>query len=349
MPRRNRIRITWSWKQAVFGFILLAVAISALIAKTQAGNIVAFISLVAALGQWLLPIAPTQKLQMPQSSNQFTQSFFIVGGPLQDPKEFWGRENTRNFLVDHTRNGASTSIIGTRGIGKTWLIQYLRLMADKEFSRTVHISCIDPQLPSCATLSKSITQVLSDFGAPIQGNESMDEKLIILEKTIKDMKSRNQMFILCIEIFEHLCKLQDFSLRVLETLRAITTQHGLILITSSREPLRKILIDVLGKSADGSPFYIGLQQVTLEPFDEQEAKIFVHNKGFSAGFTRKEQDLYLKYARIGNQQWLPLRLQLVGQMLLAEKSRANYQSDEDYLDSRGFRESLEENYRSMRG
>src|SRR5260221_6633984 len=58
-----------------------------------------------------------------------TGLIFYYNLPLKDANEFYGRKGIRTTLVSRTSNRGSSSIVGERRIGKTWLVKYLQMVA----------------------------------------------------------------------------------------------------------------------------------------------------------------------------------------------------------------------------
>src|SRR5713226_6263223 len=75
------------------------------------------------------PLAVTGHINIDAMPN----SVFLFNQPLPDPGEFYGRVRERGALMDRIRNGASTSIVGPRRVGKTWLMSYLSTAYHKFF------------------------------------------------------------------------------------------------------------------------------------------------------------------------------------------------------------------------
>jgi hypothetical protein len=101
-----------------------------------------------------------------------------------------------------------------------------------------------------------------------------------------------------------------------------------VLITASKKPLNDIVADMSGGTSP--PFNI-MQRLHLEPFNEQEARQFVQDKGIQAGFSEQDQAFHLKNAMLhksnGEQYWPPLRLHLVGEMIQTDKKVAQHDSN----------------------
>ena len=267
---------------------------------------------------------------------------FIVR--LPKTSEFFGRVIDRVTLIDRTYIQASTSIVGSRRIGKTWLLQYLMLVARTELGSRFRICYLDATTPSCATVAGFIAEVLKGFGYSNLIAHS-DSDLKLLERYVKELRKRNQPPILCIDEFEGLDNEQEFDLNFFRSLRSIA-EAGLVLVVASKRPL----IEIVGEPGKTSGFFNIFEQLTIEPFNLEEAEAFAKAKGNQAGFTDQERDLLLKYGQTEEQRWPPLRLQLVGKMLLGdkllgEKEGVRYYSPNDPSYWQKFERRLEDKYR----
>jgi hypothetical protein len=273
-------------------------------------------------------------------------SFFLFNVPLTAPGEFYGRVRERATLISRARKGASTSIVGQRRIGKTWLIDYLRLIVQTEFGSSFHICYVDATLPSCATIAGFTAKVLEGLGvSPKSNNINLD--LTALEKVVKDLNLRNRTPVVCIDEFESIVDRQGFDMNFFTDLRAIA-QSGLALIVTSRSPL----IDIVSDNVKTSPLFNIFEQITLQPFNINEAEAFAQAKGVQSGFNDQECSLLLKYGQQGDNQWPPARLQLVGKTLLEDKILAlkessNYYRPDDTNYWQEFEARLEETYRGI--
>src|SRR5207247_7760650 len=127
-------------------------------------------------------------------------------------------------------------------------------------------------------------------------------------------------------------------------LRAMT-QNGLCLVVASKIPL----IDFIGDYGKTSGFFNVFEQLKVRPFNIKEAERFVQSKGIQAGLTEQERKHLLQYGQQGGEYW-PIRLQLVGKMLLEDKILAAREQDQDYyhpdnpLYWQEFEHRLEETY-----
>jgi serine/threonine protein kinase len=274
-------------------------------------------------------------------------SVFQFNEQLTDPGQFFGRARERETVLNRSSKRASTSIVGPRRIGKTWLMSYLRLVASTMLGPRCRIGYLDATLASCATVAGFTARALEELDFAHLIPDSTHVGLATLERVIQDMKSNNQIALLCIDEFEGLGKRQEFTLDFFIGLRAMT-QIGLSLVVASRSPL----IDIVGDNGETSGFFNVFEQLTLEPFSLEEARAFVRAKAVQAEFNDQEQDLLLRHGQVGKDQWPPIRLQLVGKMLLEDKTLArkeglHYYRPNDLSYWQKFEQRLEEKYRGV--
>jgi transcriptional regulator with XRE-family HTH domain len=257
-----------------------------------------------------------------------TGSVFHYNTALTDASEFYGRRGECIPLFRRLRQRSSVSIVGRRRIGKSWLLKYLGFIASSELGMGYQIACIDATLPSCNTLDHFTESMLKELDIPLPEQPSITENMASLEKTVKAFAAKNEVLVLCIDEFEGLCDKQGALLSLLEQLRAITNV-GLCLVIASRDPLISIITRKLGPSGACSPFFNVFEQMTLKPFIRKEAEAFARAKSAQAGFSEEEY-IYLMtlgQEKEGQEQWFPLRLQLVGKMIEEDK----YFSQKDVL------------------
>ncbi len=244
---------------------------------------------------------------------------FLCNAALTDPSEFFGRAREILTLRNRTRTGQSTSIIGPRRIGKTWLLRYWWLIAEEQLGDKYTIGYLDATSPKCSGMVGFTKEILHALNIPLPKEEpGLKDNLIALEEAAAQKRENGEFFILCIDEFEGVRKQPDFSLKVLENLRAIAQQHQLALVTASRERL----LDVVARDAASktSPFFNIFLQLRLGPFSRQEAESFVEKKGQQAQFTEQERLLLLACSQDQErEQWHPWRLQFTGELIHQDK------------------------------
>src|ERR1700730_10213101 len=89
---------------------------------------------------------------------------FLFNESLPEASELYGRKRERATLLSRTRRKASTSIIGPRRIGKTWLLQYLQLVASEELGSRFRVAFLDGMSPRCKTVTGFVAEALSKLG-----------------------------------------------------------------------------------------------------------------------------------------------------------------------------------------
>ncbi len=260
---------------------------------------------------------------------------FLFNEPLPGPEELYDRKSEREILVNRAYRKASTSIIGPRRSGKTWLVQYLQYVAAPELGKRFSVKYLDATMPSCGTVNGFVAEVREEFQLSTKSHQG----LLALEKGLKTLKAKSIVPVLCIDEFEGFGNREEFTLDFFRALRAMTQKFDLVLVTVSRSPLSTIV----GKDVETSGFFNIFEPLTLEPFDIHEAGEFIQAKGKQANFTEQEYQCMWKYGEESEQEWPPLRLQLVGKMLLADRG----QSEHDPAYRQKFEQRLEDVYRGV--
>jgi hypothetical protein len=272
---------------------------------------------------------------------------FLFNAPLNDPNEFYGRRRESKALLDRTYKNSATSIVGPRRIGKTWLMQYMKLVAPTQFGSRFRVAYVDATSPRCATVAGFVSVALEELGIHNSHPPQRVLDLAYMERIVKNLKEQGYTLVLCIDEFEGLTNEDTFDLRFFTGLRAIA-QTGLALVVASK----RSLIDLVSSTLKTSPFFNIFEKLTLKPFSFKEAKMFVNAKSQLAGFDAQERDYLLAYGQVEEQSWPPARLQLVGTLLLEEKNLAQ-QEDPDYYRPadpaywRDFEKRLEEKYQEV--
>jgi hypothetical protein len=232
------------------------------------------------------------------------------------------------------------------------LIQYLQQIAPTQIGPNVRIGKLSATHPQCRTLIGFVKRALEVLDMPMPNMRQHVNPLELLAFTARELKNRGIIPALCIDEFAGMIGKEGFDKNFITGLRAIAEDEGLVLITASKQPLHRVIGDMTGET---SPLFNIMPEISLKPFSEAEAMIFVSEKSRQASFSQNEQAVFLECSTIyqpgGQKVWPPLRLQLVGQMLLAEKQKLvkekrmyaindpSYQVD--------FKNRLDEQYKAM--
>lgn len=258
---------------------------------------------------------------------------------LLDPDDFYGRISERNTLIDRTRRRASTSIVGPRRIGKTWLLQYLMLVATKGLGADYRMVEMSAHAAYFNTLVAFTEYVLKELKRQTQNGsvvckileealESLEEEqkksrpeiLDILEGAIRDISRKKIVTVLCIDEFNNITinpqRKKQFNLAFFRSLRnmADSQNSSFVLVIASHNSLKRIV----GRIGHESGFYNIFDQIMIKPFRLTEAEDFVQTKGDQAQFTDLERDHLLKLGGRGwwlwSQYW-PLQLEQTGKAM----------------------------------
>jgi transcriptional regulator with XRE-family HTH domain len=242
---------------------------------------------------------------------------FLFNEPLLEPGELYGRRRERETLLSRTTRKASTSIIGPRRIGKTWLMNYLRLVAPEQLGSRFRIGYLDGMSPRCRTIAGFVAEALSKLGLPVP---EVIEGLETLDRGLQELLAKKLIPVLCIDEFERISTREEFSLDFFEGMRAMTTTSDLALIIASKSPLRQIV----DSRSQGSPFFNIFEQISLKPFTYSDTEQFIFEKGNLARFQPEERHYLWTYGRMSEneQAWWPLRLQLAGKILVEDLDNA---------------------------
>jgi transcriptional regulator with XRE-family HTH domain len=264
--------------------------------------------------------------------------FFLFNEPLPESGELYGRQRERQTLLSRTTHKASTSLIGPRRIGKTWLMHYLQLVAPEQLGSRFRLGYLDGMSPGCRMVRGFVAEALRKLGLCVP--EAI-EGLETLERGLEELLTKRLIPVLCIDEFERISSREEFSLDFFEGLRAMTSTSDLVLIIASKGPLR----EVVDKKSQGSPFFNIFEQVSLKPFTYSDTEQFIFEKGNIARFQPKERDYLWKYGRMSEseQAWLPLRLQLAGKILVEDLDQAR--KDPNYKQS--FEERFTTTYQAV--
>jgi transcriptional regulator with XRE-family HTH domain len=260
---------------------------------------------------------------------------FLFNQPLPEPGELYARQRERKTLLSRTLRKASTSIIGPRRIGKTWLIHYLRLVAPEQLGSRFRIGYLDGMSPRCKTITGFVAEALSKLGLFVP---EVFGGLETLEGGLQELLAKQLIPVLCIDEFERISSREEFSLDFFEGLRAMASTSDLVLVIASKSPLRQ----VVDAKAQGSPFFNIFEQVSLKPFTYSDTEQFLFEKGNVARFQPNERQYLWTYGRMSEneQVWWPLRLQLAGKILVDDLDQAR-------KDPKNYRQSFEEQFNTI--
>src|SRR5215469_10115204 len=126
---------------------------------------------------------------------------FLFNEPLPAAGELYARQRERKTLLSRTLRKASTSIVGPRRIGKTWLIHYLRLAAPEQLGSRFRIGYLDGMSPKCRTVNGFVSEALNKLGLAVP---DVIEGLETLDMGLQEMLAQKLIPVLCIDEFERI-------------------------------------------------------------------------------------------------------------------------------------------------
>lgn len=273
-------------------------------------------ALLLAIFQWLFPFPPVGIVDVDDgdsspgkpSEHQELASVFVFNVALPDPTEFFGRRRERATLLDRTTKRESTSLVGPRRIGKTWLITYLRQVIEVQLGPSCVHGYVDASRTACSTISGFVYESLQALNVTYP--KPPDQlSLVDLDDAIQRLIAANKIPVLCIDEFEGLSNHTAFPITFFKELRA-TALRGLCLVTASRSRI----IDLIGDPGDTSGFFNVFETVPMGEFTPDEEREFITAKGDAAGFSAEERSTVLQYGKR-----VPVRLQCAGYMLQQDK------------------------------
>jgi len=280
----------------------------------------------------------------PFSSSPY-DNIFVFNRSLPNPDEFYGRTGELKILIDRVQSRASTTIIGERRIGKTWLLECLQQLAPQVLGPTFRIGSLDATKPSCSSVSGFCETALEKLCIPLS---SPTADLQLLDEGIKGLIADHLIPVLCIDEFEGFEDVPEFDLDFFYALRAMSSS-GLVLIVASRVSL----LDFTAGENKLSHFYNIFEQLNLGPFNREEAETFARAKCEQASFTEQEYDKLLFYGKEKENAWPPVLLQLVGKTLVDDKLRAavvesSFYRPTDPVYWQSFKEQIQEQYEAIK-
>ena len=196
-------------------------------------------------------------------------------------------------MLNRTWHAASTSIVGQRRIGKTWLMHYVRLIAPQELGSKYLIGYLSTMASRCSTVVGFVGTALEALALQKSSLATAQDSLILLEQAIQEVSSTGRVPVLCIDEFECFGNHRQFDLHFFSSLRAMT-QNGLCLLVASKTPL----IEIIGKYGKTSGFFNVFEQITLKPFHRKGAERFIREKGEGVGLTVQECEKLLSVRSI---------------------------------------------------
>ena len=206
------------------------------------------------------------------SQGNLSTSPFIVGKMVTDPTKFWGREQEYQYILARLLKMESTSIVGTRRIGKSSLAYFTYMVAPKRLGETYEFVWLDGQSNHSASVDHFFKAIANCSSLAYKSANNTNECLINFEDAVKTHSKKLVIIINELEILADEIHRTEFGTSFYNTLRLLAEQGCCALIITSYASLKDLCKHVLGMS---SPFYNVFGQVTLGHFTVREANSFL--------------------------------------------------------------------------
>ena len=244
---------------------------------------------------------PTTLYRLVGLADEGPQAFrnpFIVGGPILNSRDFFGRKRAFNFSMTRLRSMQSISIVGERRIGKSSLLRCVLSLLPERLSPAYRVACIDLLHPSAHTIPGVLGEIQRQLGLPspvVTLSEFCDRLTNMHETDVRPVIGLDEI--------EMLIRLrEEFSRDFCEALRSIAQLGHIAVITTSRSTLRQLH----DQGALVSPLFNIMGSVALEELPDDEARELVTTPRPAVAFTVPQVDGILERGR-GH----PLRLQIL--------------------------------------
>jgi hypothetical protein len=199
---------------------------------------------------------------------------FFVGGRINDPRQFFGRERLVREMRNELKKRASVSLEGESQVGKSSLLYYLYATRE-EWLPEVTVAYVD--LQGVWDEADFCEMVLAQLGQEGDTPRALKRALA------------NRPAVLLFDEMERLAQ-PDFDPRWHDLLRSLAQEPHIALCLATQRPL----VEVFAPRVAGgvSPFHNIFTIKQLGPFSEAEAREFLHRRLQSTdiGFSQEEID-----------------------------------------------------------
>ena len=233
----------------------------------------------------------------PLGSQQFKNPF-IIGRPILDSDDFFGRCSEIGFALARLRTMQSLSLLGERRIGKTSMLHYILYLAREQLGASVRTCYIDMMGSGARTPDALLRKIQVELGL-----DDQVDTLTKFSEALENIHRSGIQPILAMDEIEIIIRLpQDFALDFFEALRALASAGELVLLTASRISLRQLH----DSGTLVSPLYNIMGTLKLGRFTEEESREFVTFHRDKIHFTDDQVNTILKLAKRH-----PLHLQML--------------------------------------
>lgn len=227
------------------------------------------------------PIMSEEKNKSAEASASMVMNPYFNRIAIKDPKYFFGRKEEIQYILSLLRNTQSCSIVGSRRIGKSSLINYIsnpEHLQNYDLNPNDYIFVpIDLEGLGELTQSEFFTMIIGELRNKTTNNElrkQMEEilskgniRFLDLKSILQDITSQSKNVVFLFDEFELITINKNLDTNFFSGLRNLANNFNVCYITASYVPLLKL---TLSKETLGSPFFNFFTQVNLTLMDEKD-------------------------------------------------------------------------------
>ena len=209
---------------------------------------------------------------------------FVLGKPIKDPADFYGRHHELRELFESVRNMQPVALVGEHRCGNTsilYMMQHPELRARylaPEDDAQLLFAFANAQLAADGpdAFYRRVARALkrADSEASVDFEEDIDQFWI--EDYLEDLADRERRMVLLMDEFE---VLSEFATSFWEWFRGLITEYDMSIVVATRVELGEFR-DEWGT---GSPFFNMFRTVYVSSFSAEEVDGFLTGTGQAAG------------------------------------------------------------------
>ena len=218
-----------------------------------------------------------------------THNPYLNRSMIRDIKDFYGRkrEAARIYSRIGTEHPQSVSIVGTRRIGKSSLLNFIYQEVNREKylkkSEQYKFIFIDFQERKNITLPEFLRALFELLSREFQGQLNITEEPGYegLKEIVTKIQQQGLKFIVLFDEFDSITQNQNFDMEFFAFLRALANRYDVAYVMSSGRRLQKLCHT---KEIADSPFFNIFSNLFLPPFSQEEALTLICEPSKAAGY-----------------------------------------------------------------
>jgi hypothetical protein len=208
---------------------------------------------------------------------------YFYGGPLNDPADFYGREEQLQFIFERLNKGGSTSLVGQRRSGKTSVLYYLmtetarRLYSGGGQDQVFVYMNPELKIQSPAGFYRDLLDRLAEQFPSLAEDAREEPAEREVQTALKRLAPRR--LVLLMDEFQDTTSIGDFPSDFFRFLRGLAGSYGVCYVTATMEELSECCPD----EVISSPFPNIFATVRLGSWTESEFERFLAQTSARSG------------------------------------------------------------------